>query len=330
MRTQLSEAASLLTTGQDVASKGIWRARIIQADVRGSSGYYPAETLKAYGPRAFPAGTQVFFDHPSASEEVDRPERSVRDLAGMFLDDAHFEDGPDGAGLFTRIQFFEDVRDLVRARADAIGLSIRASGQVDDSPQGPIVRSLEGISVDLVTRAGAGGRLVSMTESATTTAPQQQSGGLGSPAAVNNGSTDTSALIQEVVNLREAFANQTVGLTKLLQFLKESQRKQEQQFQESLDVAQVIGKLIAADLPNSSRTRLAESYRPGTDLDDAIRKEKDYLKSVLREHEITGAKESSRGSSQLGLSESLSGSAKRDATIDDFAEIESVLSGKLF
>lgn len=331
MKSQLSEAAALLAPAQGVASKGIWRALIIKADVLGSSGYYPADTLRTYGPTAFPSGTQVYFDHPSNTEEMDRPERSVRDLAGVFLDDAHFEEnGPDGSGLFTRIQFFPDARDWVQARADHVGLSIRASGQVDDTPQGRIVRTLEGISVDLVTRAGAGGRLVMMTESAISTA--SQGGGVGGSQSGTNTTTqaDTNALVQEVINLREAFQNQAVGMTKLLQFLKERQREAEKALQESADVSQVIAKLTGADLPSSSRTRLAENYRPGQDLDEEIRREREYLKSVLREHDIKEAKSDKSSNASLGLSESLSAGEKRGNSMDDFAEIESVLSGKLF
>jgi hypothetical protein len=326
VKSQLSEAASLLTSAKDVASKGIWRSRIIQANVQGSSGFYPSETLRTYGATAFPAGTQVYFDHPSAAEEYDRPERSVKDLAGVFLDDAHYEDGPDGSGLFTRIQFFPDAREWVQSRAEHVGLSIRASGQVDETPQGRIVRTLEGISVDLVTRAGAGGRLVVMTESAVAAA--SQGNGVNSSNS-NTMQTDTNALVQEVIALREAFSNQSVGMTKLLQFLKERQRETEKQIQESADVSQVIAKLTGADLPSSSRARLAENYRPGQDLDEEIRREREYLKSVLREHDIKESK-SDKGSTALGLSESLGSDSKRGTTMDDFAEIESVLSGKLF
>ena len=111
--TVLAESASLAEAG----TKGIWRSRIIAADVQGSSGYYPGDVLRRDGATAFPAGTHVYLDHPSSSEETDRPERSVRDLAGVLIEDANFEDGPDGSGLFAQVQFLPHVKDLVKSIA---------------------------------------------------------------------------------------------------------------------------------------------------------------------------------------------------------------------
>ena len=160
--TVLTESAPLAEAG----SKGIWRSRIIAADVQGSSGYYPAGVLRRDGPTAFSNGTHVYLDHPSSSEEQDRPERSVRDLAGYLIEDAQFEDGPDGPGLFARVQFLPHVKELIKSIAGHVGLSIRAAGEIDETPTGRVVQSIKhGLSVDVVTRAGAGGRLITMTES---------------------------------------------------------------------------------------------------------------------------------------------------------------------
>jgi hypothetical protein len=48
----------------------------------GSSGYYSADVLKRDGPKVFTSGLHMYLDHPSVTEEADRPERSVKDLAG--------------------------------------------------------------------------------------------------------------------------------------------------------------------------------------------------------------------------------------------------------
>ena len=66
--TVLEESAGLLDAAQS-EPKGIWRTRIIEADVQGSSGYYPADVLRRDGPIAFPAGTHVYLDHPTSDEE---------------------------------------------------------------------------------------------------------------------------------------------------------------------------------------------------------------------------------------------------------------------
>lgn len=331
----LSESAALLSPADgDLASRGIWRARIIEADVQGSSGYYPAETLRLYGASAFPAGTQIYFDHPSATEESDRPERSVRDLAGILLDDARYEDGPDGKGLFGRIQFFENVRDQVRAMAQYIGLSIRANGHVEETAQGRIVRSLQGISIDLVTRAGAGGRLIRMSESTTGTTNTNNASisNAGISAAVTNANqVDHNELTKMLLEMREAFLNQTVGLTKLTHLLKERDRAAAEREQHILSMRENFGKVLEADLPNSSKARIIESYQDGHDMDDCIRRERDYLKSVLRERDLKGNKNDDKNASNLGLSESvLRGGSDAASGTDAFSEIEAVLSGKLF
>lgn len=144
-----------------------WRARLLQAPTHGSSGYYPEETVRRDGPRTFPIGTQIYFDHPGRTEREDRPERSVRDLAGKISSTPVFE----GDGLYADIDFYSWAAGVVEEMAGDIGLSIRASaeivpGQVDGRATGVVSKLLEGVSVDLVTKAGAGGRLVTLLEAA--------------------------------------------------------------------------------------------------------------------------------------------------------------------
>ncbi len=144
-----------------------YRARIIEGNRQGSSGYYSEAMLRRDGAKAFPAGTQVYSDHPSLTEREDRPERSVRDLAGKLVTAAKYERD----GLYAEVEFYPHWADIVEAMADDIGLSIRAYGTAEASTDpaiaGPIITALEGSrSVDLVTMAGAGGKLVSLLESA--------------------------------------------------------------------------------------------------------------------------------------------------------------------
>lgn len=159
--TIIREAANLSHSGNR------WRARLIEAPIHGSSGYYSAETVRRDGPTAFPASTPIYFDHPSRSEEDDRPERSVRDLAGKLISTPVFEND----GLYADVEFYSWAADIVREMGPDIGMSIRASaevvpGVVDGRQTRIVSRLIEGASVDLVTRAGAGGKLVSLLESA--------------------------------------------------------------------------------------------------------------------------------------------------------------------
>ncbi len=145
-----------------------YRARLIEGDRWGTSGYWPAKVLERDGPTAWPAGTtQVFLDHPSIAESADRPERSVRDLAGRVVSTPVYE----GDGLYADIEVFPHAVPLVEALADAVGLSVRGDGsgtvgKVGDR-SGIVIESIDrGYSVDFVTKAGAGGKLVSLVEAA--------------------------------------------------------------------------------------------------------------------------------------------------------------------
>lgn len=149
----------------------------------GSSGYYSADVLERDGPRVFTSGLHMYLDHPSESEAVDRPERSVRDLAGRLTTDARWDpDGPAGPGLYAEAEVFGPFRDVLDQIAPHIGVSIRAAGMVSEGEAegraGRLVDSLvQAESVDWVTRAGAGGQVVMMLESA-----RSRSGQVPAPA----------------------------------------------------------------------------------------------------------------------------------------------------
>ena len=154
-------------TGSVTRKGSTWRSRIIEGDRWGSSGYYPREVLERDGAKTWPAGTHVYFDHPSVSEAQDRPERSVRDLAGKLVSDPVY----DSDGLYAEVEFYPHTAPIVEAMAGDIGMSIRASAEVEAGEAGGrtgwIVTSLsDGDSVDLVTKAGAGGKLIALMESA--------------------------------------------------------------------------------------------------------------------------------------------------------------------
>jgi hypothetical protein len=356
MRQETLRESALLSP--DIRSgKGVWRACLIAADVQGSSGFYPAEVLARDGASAFPAGTHIYFDHPTQTEEIELPERSVRAMAGVLLDDAKFEESPDGKGLFARVQFFEDVKDMVGFRAKHVGLSIRAAGQIEETPQGQrIVQSIShGLSVDLVTRAGAGGRLVTMTESATlesppaehTTAPAAPAAPIPIPST-----TGTGALISEVGALKEAVSDRleqfSVDLARNTQQLKESQREAEKlgrenaklaeaitflkdraeaaeaRLKESKNIGDVLTELLEANLPLPSMIRLAQAYRPDQDIHESITHEREYYKKLMRETE-RGSLTGNREPSNLGLTESSSYSAS--SANGDMAEIRDLLNG---
>lgn len=171
MTQPLSESTTLreATAGTDEAT-GVLEVEFITPGW-GSSGYYSREVLEAAAP-LFTVGTHMYFDHPSASEANDRPERSVRDLAAVITE-AGAVDKTSGA-IRGKVKPLAPYRELLTDEAFAtnVGLSIRGSatdivvGEAEGRT-GPIVEGLADISsVDFVTRAGRGGRVLAVLESA--------------------------------------------------------------------------------------------------------------------------------------------------------------------
>lgn len=143
-------------------STGFMRIRIISPGW-GSSGHYSPEVLKAAAP-LYKQGTHCFWNHPSRTEEHDRPERSLADLAGVLAEDARWSDSPE-PGLYARVQVFAPYRDVVREMAPHIGISHRADGSTRkgsaEGRTGTIIEQINRVwSVDFVTVAGRGGAIL--------------------------------------------------------------------------------------------------------------------------------------------------------------------------
>lgn len=140
----------------------------------GSSGYYPAEVLERDGPKAFRSGLHMYWNHPTLTEETDRPERNLSDLAAVLVSDAKWQpNGVAGAGLYADAKVFGDFQRPVDELAEHIGVSIRALGKAQNGAaegrEGPIITQLtDGKSIDFVTAPGAGGEILNLFEAART------------------------------------------------------------------------------------------------------------------------------------------------------------------
>jgi hypothetical protein len=138
----------------------------------GSSGYYPASVLERDGPVVFPAGTKMYWNHPTLTEESERPEGDLRNLAAELVSGARWDaNGLAGPGLYADAKVFAPYQDAISELAPHIGVSIRAAGRAiageADGRQGRIVQQLVNArSVDFVTEPGAGGQVLSLFESA--------------------------------------------------------------------------------------------------------------------------------------------------------------------
>lgn len=163
MKTELKESTPLVREGlqQPAGEAGGGRIRVsLITPGWGSSGYYSADVLEAAATdRVFPAGTHMYMNHPSATEAYDRPERDVKDLAAVLLEDAVWTPGQ---ALEADAMVFSNWRAPLAEMAPYIGVSIRGAAEVEEGEaegrRGRIMTKLvEGSSVDFVTKAGRGG-----------------------------------------------------------------------------------------------------------------------------------------------------------------------------
>ena len=164
--TKLLESGSATGTGKRR------RAKLISANVWGSSAYYPAEVLARDASVAFPVGTKMFENHLTESETYERPVGDVGKLVGKLISTGVYEeDNPEGPGVYADVEFYDSYVDRINEIGDDVGLSVAGSADYVEGERdgrfGKIVTSIQHIkSVDVVVAAGAGGKLVSILESA--------------------------------------------------------------------------------------------------------------------------------------------------------------------
>lgn len=174
---RLCESATVLEPIVLREARADYEIKLI-APGKGSSAFYPAEVLKRDGPKIFTAGTHVYLNHPTAAEESARPEGDVKNLAGVFSTDAvYHESHAKGPGLYARMKVFADHSQIVEEKAPHVGMSIRAEGIAESGKQRdglPVLKELtRAESVDVVTRAGAGGMILTEAVRANTNNSQE-------------------------------------------------------------------------------------------------------------------------------------------------------------
>lgn len=257
---------------------------------QGSSGLYPAAVLKRDGPRVFPKGTHMYADHLSPAEEAERPEGSIKNLMAVLDSDARWEDaGTDGPGLYANAKVMPHFADHLEALAPHIGVSIRAMGTFEED--GKSVKELVAAkSVDFVTRAGAGGKVLELFEAARGAASivdAPPSGAVVAPlersARMDDLQEAKGLSAEDAKALREAFAGQTREI--------DEQKHRIKQLEEMVLMRQVAdfvsAELAAYTMPDMTRTRLAEALAERPKLKESGEIDVESFRSHIKE-KVTG------------------------------------------
>lgn len=170
-KVALREAPRGSVAGVTEAGNGRLLVQLI-SEGWGSSGHYTADVLeRAAKKKVFAKGVSMYIDHQKPSDRDEQPERSVHDLAARLVTDAWYD--PSRKALVAEAKALPTYRHLLLDEDfyEAVGLSICAGGlaeygQVGDR-KGLIVKEItEAESVDFVTKAGRGGKVLALLESA--------------------------------------------------------------------------------------------------------------------------------------------------------------------
>lgn len=280
---RLNQGSALLEAkkpGEKDDGAGRYRIRII-APGRGSTGMYTAPNLAESAPLFVP-GTHMFFDHQTMTEDWERPERSVRDLAGVFESGAEIM--PDGS-LEADIKVYPSVNGIIRERWADIGVSINGWSVEEIGPDG-VVPVLAGIqSVDFVTRAGAKGAVLEVLES-------DGRWRVKNPPTPSN-PTNTNVQEEQAVKpedickaVSEALAaampaaiKEAAAMIAADQEKKVAEAKKDET--PAVDPYEAAAKIAEAeDLPKEARARVMEAVKRGAGVDDAIEAERAYIKAI--------------------------------------------------
>lgn len=278
-QTEILEAATFAMPEALTGRK--YRVRLIEGDKLGTSGYYPAETLRRDGPTIFKAGTPMYLDHLTPDEKIHKPFGSVTTFAGTLAEDAVYEDD----GLYANIEVFEHQMPLIKSLKDHIGISIRATGRtMNETINGktvPVFKELiEAKSADFVVKAGAGGKIMSILESAT-----REEGNMDEVIEqLTKLQTSLPTMISDAVEAAMAKA----------EVVAEVEVSEESAAAEAtVDYAKVVElseALAASSLPAAGRARVLTLHKadPESDIKKLIAAEESYLS----DNDIAGAEES--------------------------------------
>lgn len=178
-----SAGRSIASTGGRRVYKGV---TIIKSGLgnRRDKNFYPAETLEAAVRAGRFNGLRAFADHQDAISEEAQPERTVRDMVGVYNKPRFVRENKGGRvvadlHLFRSSKWLADnIDDLIDlGQADKIGISINGRGStverqipMEEADSPVSVNWVEEFTVlrsaDVVTEAGAGGGFAQLLESA--------------------------------------------------------------------------------------------------------------------------------------------------------------------
>ena len=245
----------------------------------GSSGYYSKDVLERDIPSAFPPGTFMMWNHPTATEEAERPEGDLSNLAAILTSAPKWqESGKQGPGVYADAKVFGGYKEAIDEIGEHIGVSIRGRGRSSmgeaDGREGRIIDEVtDGLSVDFVTSPGAGGAITQVFEAAPNNEPLPDVTDAATEADDSNQENDMEDELKEAKDqLKEAVAT-VADLTAENAKLQERLLLQEA-------AGFVTSALLDVDLPVMTRERIAKGLRTNPPIADGKIDEAAYKTAI--------------------------------------------------
>ena len=256
----------------------------------GSSGFYSESVLKRDIPKAFPEKTFMFWNHPTISEEAERPEGDLRHLAAVTVSEPYWDNsGADGAGMYVQAKPFGPYRETIDEIGKHIGVSIRGHGTSEvgevEGREGRIINSItNGLSVDFVTKPGAGGSIMEIFEAA----PNVKGQGLtdireeGQGQIVANSSLEDQGMSEK----DKQDDNGTAVLESSVRELAKTIAELRQELSVQTANGMVVAALAEAELPDLVATRLTKQLAIDPPMKEGVLDEAafgDVIKTAITE-----------------------------------------------
>ncbi len=274
MSKRLKESSSLS------AGSGKWHIQLLSEGV-GSSGAYSGEMLERDGATAFPAGTHIYLDHLSESEEYDRSgNHSIKDLVGVTLAEAKWD--AETKSLRSEAKWFNGYHTFIEEAKDYIGLSIEAAGELKDG----VVESLHyspSNAIAVVPRGGRDGKVLSLIES------WRDSSGNIDLNENDEGKRAVPVTPEEIKQIGEALAEALKpSLTAIQEAINPTPVGEpvEEAEVDKVDGAEVVEAAFEAGLSKTARARVVAAVNAGETVEKAIEAEKALRDEIIKEADV--------------------------------------------
>ena len=294
--TDISESFSGLPefTGRRI------KVRLIEADRLGSSGFYPADVIKRDGPQIFRKGTPMFLDHQTPEQRELLPFGSVDTYAAELAEDAYFVEND---GLYADVEVFEHQAAKIKSLANRIGISIRAKAVTEPGTiagkRVPIIQQItEARSVDFVMRPGAGGKIVSILESAVEESSETSINQDGENMELKDIVEGVTAAIDAKFGARLTALEESAEKAAKAAEAEESAKNEVDPNAKALEIAEAF---VDSTLDAEGRKRVLAIHKAsGDDLAKLIEAEEAYVKShAANAVETEGVEESANSETEV-------------------------------